>query len=86
MITYRAGAPWHPGTNLPRNVTGECPHRHRTPQAAQRCIDELDRSIKNGHGAGAYCDRVVMAEDHDNGGRWVYEPEAADDGGVASPL
>lgn len=50
-----------PGTGLPANVTGDCPHRHRTPEAAQRCIDALDRSIKRGHGRNAYADRVVVA-------------------------
>lgn len=57
---YIAGAPFMPGTNLPSNVTGECPHRHRTPEAAQRCIDDMDRRIKRGHGRHAYCDRVVI--------------------------
>lgn len=57
---YYGGAPRHPGTPLPSNVTGECPHEHRTPEAAQRCIDDVDRSIKRGNGPGAYCDRVVM--------------------------
>lgn len=59
---YSAGADYHPGTNLPANVTGECPHRHRTPEAAQRCIDQMSAAISRGHG-NAYCDRVVMVEE-----------------------
>lgn len=59
---YYAGAPLHPGTCIPNNVTGECPHKHRTPGAAQKCIARMDASIKRGH-PGAYCDRVVMVYD-----------------------
>jgi len=59
-IRYRAGAPHHPSTTLPSNVTGECPHLHRTPEAAEACIDRHDRAIKRGHGRNAYSDRVVM--------------------------
>lgn len=58
---YVAGAPYHPGTRMPTNVTGECPHRHRTPEAAERCIEQMDRAIKAGHGPNAYCDRQVVA-------------------------
>lgn len=58
---YYAGAPCHPGTTLPANVTGECDHKHRTGRSAQKCIAELDRAIKRGHGQAAYCDRQVMA-------------------------
>lgn len=29
------------GTNMPANLTGECPHLHRTPEAAQACIDRM---------------------------------------------
>lgn len=57
---FYAGAPNIPGTGMPRNVTGNCPHRHRTPEAAQRCIDAADRSIKAGHGPNAYADQIVM--------------------------
>lgn len=64
-LHYYAGAPRRPGSNLPNNVTGECKHRHKTPEAAQRCIDALDRSIKRGHGEAAYCDRVVMVREAD---------------------
>ena len=67
---FYAGAPYHPGTNLPSNVTGECPHRHRTAAKAQDCIRKLDRSIKRGHGLNAYCDRIVMV--HDSEGRRPY--------------
>lgn len=49
-----------PGHNLPGNVTGDCPHHHRTPEAAQHCIDRMDAAIKRGHGRNAYCDRVVI--------------------------
>jgi len=63
MTWYSAGSEYHPGTNLPRSVTGECPHRHRTPEAARRCIEEMDAAIKRGHGRDAYCDRIVMVED-----------------------
>lgn len=57
---YYAGAPFHAGTALPANVTGECSHHHRTPEGAQRCIKRLDAAIKRGHGTNAYCDRIVM--------------------------
>lgn len=61
MTTYYiAGAPNHPGTTLPANVRGDCPHRHRTPEAAQRCADADDRSVKKGHGQHAYSDRRVI--------------------------
>ena len=59
---YRAGSTWHPGTALPDNVTGECPHEHHTAAAAQACIDRLDAAIKRGHGPNAGCDRHVMVE------------------------
>ena len=62
---YYAGAPYHFGTNLPNNVTGECGHEHKTPEAAQRCIDELDASIKRGSNGSGYCDRVVMVREAD---------------------
>lgn len=73
---YIAGACYHPGTTLPNNVTGECPHRHRTPEAAQKCIDTLDASIKRGHGSNAYCDRIVMVEDTDTGDRHPYRGDS----------
>lgn len=57
---YVAGAIWHPGTTLPANVTGECGHRHRTPEAAEACIARHDAAIKRGHGQNAYSDRVVV--------------------------
>lgn len=57
---FYAGAPLVPGTCQPNNVTGECGHQHKTPEAAQRCIDQMDRAIKIGHGKSAYCDRIVM--------------------------
>jgi len=63
---FFAGAERPPGATLPTNVSGDCPHHHRTPEAAQRCIDQLDRSIKNGHGPNAYADREVMVQE----GRW----------------
>lgn len=59
MTHYVAGATWMHGTNVANNVTGECPHRHRTPEAAQRCIDRMDRAIARAN-PGAYCDRVVI--------------------------
>lgn len=71
--TYTAGAPWHAGTMLPTNVTGECPHEHRSPEAAQRCIDALDRSIKRGHGQHAHADRRVMVDHRDDNGARVGE-------------
>jgi len=49
-----------PGTNIPANVTGDCPHLHKTPEAARRCIDDMDRAIKRGHGSDAYCDRSII--------------------------
>jgi hypothetical protein len=71
-LKYYAGAPCIPGTGLPRNVTGNCPHEHRTPEAAQRCIDALDRAIKRGHGPNAYCDRIVMVYEDETGERYPY--------------
>ena len=62
-IRYFAGAPRLAGTTLPGNVTGDCSHTHRTPEAAQACIVAKDRSIKRGHGSNAYCDRVVMVQE-----------------------
>lgn len=67
--TYRAGAPWHPSTMLPSNVTGECSHQHRSVAAAERCIASHDSSIKNGHGRNASSDRSVMVEHDFPGGR-----------------
>jgi hypothetical protein len=72
MTHYKAGAPHHPGTALPNNVTGECPHRHRTPEAAQRCVARADRAIKRGHGTNAYSDRIVI-EVADDGRRSVWK-------------
>ena len=74
MQYYYGGAPYHPGTSLPNNVTGECPHKHKTPGAAQRCIDDMTRSMREGHGPAAYCDRVVMVAEavRERGtGRWL---------------
>jgi hypothetical protein len=70
MTHYVAGATWLPGTMVPNNVTGECPHKHRTPEAAQRCIDRLDRSIKRGYGPNAFADRHVMVVDEKGHRRW----------------
>lgn len=70
MTHYVAGATWMPGTNLANNAMGECPHRHRTPEAAERCIDKLDRAVKRGNGPNAYCDRVVI--EVTDGGRHVW--------------
>lgn len=72
-LYFYAGAPLMPGTNLPSNVTGECGHKHRTPEAAERCITALDRAIKRGHGPNAYCDRVVMARWPHPEGRKVWD-------------
>ena len=73
---YYAGAPYHSGTNLPNNVTGECEHEHKTPKAAQRCIDELNASIERDSNGKGYCDRVVMVRKADGESR-VYVPEVA---------
>jgi len=75
MRYYLGGAPFLPGTNLPGNVTGECPHRHRTPAAARACIESVDRAIKRGHGENAYCDRVVMVTDGQGTRPYVREEE-----------
>ena len=73
MIRYFGGAPFHQGTNLPSNVTGECKHFHRTPAAAQKCIDQEDAAIKRGHGRTAYSDRIVMVQEgRRQAGRWIY--------------
>ena len=63
MAKYIAGGYNHPGTNLPSNVTGDCPHVHRSIEAAQKCIAEMDASIKRGQGRSAYCDRIVIELD-----------------------
>ena len=56
-----AGAPRIPGTGIPRNVMGDCGHRHRSPEAAQACIDAVDRAFKRRDGMrNCSCDRVVM--------------------------
>ena len=54
-------------------VMTECGHRHRTPEAAQRCIDRTQRGISRRPGSGgAYCDRYVrLVVDSD-------DPAAAD--------
>ena len=62
-VYYVAGSVHHPGTTLPRNVTGECPHRHRTIAGAARCIEAHDRAIKQGHGPHAFSDRQVIEVD-----------------------
>jgi len=56
-----------PGTNVPANVTGDCPHLHLTSEAAQRCISATDKAIKRGHGRNAYCDRIVIEVEVDHG-------------------
>lgn len=61
MTYYLAGGSNHPGTTIPANVRGDCPHQHRTPAAAQACADADDRSVKLGHGPHAYSDRRVLA-------------------------
>ena len=70
---YFGGAKYKPGTNVPSNVTGECGHDHRTPEAARKCIDATDKAVKAGHGGNAYCDRVVMVQEFHNtdGKRYV---------------
>jgi len=71
-VRYFAGAPRHAGTTLPANVTGDCDHDHRTPEAAQACIEATDRAIKRGHGPNAYCDRIVMMQEiRREGGRRI---------------
>ena len=65
FLRFYAGAPFMPGTNLESNVTGECGHNHKTPEAAQKCIDDEDAAIKRGHGRNAYSDRIVMVAEHD---------------------
>lgn len=74
---YFAGGRRMPGTGLPANVTGDCPHRHRTPEAAERCIDDMDRAIKRGHGPNAYCDRIVMVQLHPSDPLWEVASSSA---------
>jgi hypothetical protein len=69
---YIAGALRHPGTTIPANVTGECSHKHRSADAAAKCIAAHDAAIKRGHGRNAYSDRKVIAVDV-NGKRTVVE-------------
>ena len=45
---------------------GECGHRHRTPEAAQECIDKVQRSfdaMPAGAGQHYYCGRDVYEID-----------------------
>ena len=61
---YFAGAPFIPGTGIPNNVTGECGHKHKTPEAAQSCIDKSNRSLQRSIGMHySYIDRRVMRQD-----------------------
>lgn len=73
-LWWYAGAPFKAGTNLPNNVTGECGHKHKSPDGARQCIARVDASMKRGFGPSAYCDRVVMVHD-ENGTRVWSEPE-----------
>lgn len=63
-MTFIAGGHNHLGTTLPANVTGDCPHKHRTAEAAEACIARHDAAIKRGHGSNAYSDRVVIELDY----------------------
>ncbi len=58
---FIAGALRIPGTTILANVTGDCPHHHRTAESAARCIAAHDTAIKRGHGPHAYSDRKVIA-------------------------
>ena len=75
-VRYRAGGVRAPGTDWASNVTGDCPHLHRTPEAAQACIDDMDRKIKRGHGPNAYCDRIVLVCDEHGHGAVPYMVDA----------
>ncbi len=58
---YYAGGKRHLGTNLPANVMGDCPHKHRTPAAARACIERFTRQIQSQEWSrSGYCDRIVM--------------------------
>lgn len=70
---YFGGTPYHAGTSIPRGVTGDCPHQHKTAAAAQACIDRHNRAIKRGHGQNAYSDRVIMISE--DGRRRVWDPD-----------
>jgi len=59
-IYWIAGAHDDPGTGLPENRTGDCPHRHRSARTARQCIVATDRRMKKEHGESASCDRVVI--------------------------
>lgn len=65
-----AGGPRHPGTDMATNVRGDCPHRHRTPRAAARCVEADDRAVRAGHGRNAYSDRIVMIHDEHGARPW----------------
>jgi len=62
---YWGGAPYIPGTVVPANVVGECGHLHRTPEAAEKCIERFNNAVKRGHGSQFYADMQVM-----EGVRW----------------
>jgi len=70
---YFAGAERIPGTELPDNVTGDCPHVHLTPEKARLCIDNHDAAIKHDHGPRAFCDRIVMVTQKDTNWPVWYE-------------
>lgn len=85
---FTAGGMNHPGTGMPANVTGDCPHRHRSPDTAQRCIDDANRRLQSHEGTrNAYYDRGVIA--HVNGygkvavaatdAEWEARPSTGDD-------
>ena len=63
---YFGGAPYLPGTMLPNNVMGECGHFHRSPDAAQQCIDNANKRLKEQIGmATPYVDRHVMKQEQE---------------------
>lgn len=58
-IRYIAGAMNRAGDPTPNNVMGDCGHLHRTPEAAQDCIDQVQRGLAR-QSSGYYCDREVI--------------------------
>lgn len=64
---FYAGAPFRPGTSLPDNVSGNCEHRHRTPEAAAQCIDRHAEAMAK---IGGTADRQIMV--YDEGDREPY--------------
>ena len=43
------------------SVRGQCPHKHRTPEAAERCAEADRRACRSLPGGQSYSDRIAVA-------------------------